>query len=571
MSSALLARAAAALAGADLARCHGRVSNLIGLIIEATGLQAEVGEVCLVGADRHREAVPAEVVGFREGRTLLMPLGELQGIGPGTKVLPTGAPFRVPVGSHLLGRVIDGLGAPLDGLGGVRPRRRWRHAASPGALSGRAGRACAPRSPLPPPRLHRPRIRERVALGVRALDSLVPCGRGQRLGIFAGSGVGKSSLLGMIARSTSATVNVIALVGERGREVREFVERDLGAALEHSVVVVATSDQPALVRIKAAFTATTIAEHFRDHGHHVMLMMDSVTRFATAQREIGLAIGEPPATRGYTPSVFALLPRLLERAGTSPEGSITGLYTVLVDGDDMNEPIADAVRSILDGHIVLTRSLAHAGHYPAIDVLQSVSRLTGEIVAPEIATAGQRLRAALAALREKEDLISIGAYHSGSDPLLDAALEHRPRIDAFLRQAVTEPSRPSDSDRALLELADSLERSLAQRSGEILDAEEILPGGAVGGEQEEQTPGSGSAQAPDRRRWNSTPPLRGLRHPGAWALTTPPASAAPATRCWFGWCFRCVTRRSGYAAATGRYSRVSGFCSSRPTARSVFT
>ncbi len=228
---------------------------------------------------------------------------------------------------------------------------------------------------------------------MRALDSLVPCGRGQRLGIFAGSGVGKSSLLGMIARSTSATVNVIALVGERGREVREFVERDLGEALEHSVVVVATSDEPALVRIKAAFTATTIAEHFRDHGHHVMLMMDSVTRFATAQREIGLAIGEPPATRGYTPSVFALLPRLLERAGTSPQGSITGLYTVLVDGDDMNEPIADAVRSILDGHIVLTRSLAHAGHYPAIDLLQSVSRLTGEIVAPEIASAGQRLRA----------------------------------------------------------------------------------------------------------------------------------------------------------------------------------
>jgi flagellum-specific ATP synthase len=368
----------------------------------------------------------------------------------------------------------------------------------PGGHTSRWGGRAGLRSTIaaPPSALHRPRIRERVALGVRALDSLVPCGRGQRLGIFAGSGVGKSSLLGMIARSTSATVNVIALVGERGREVREFVERDLGAALEHSVVVVATSDQPALVRIKAAFTATTIAEHFRDHGHHVMLMMDSVTRFATAQREIGLAIGEPPATRGYTPSVFALLPRLLERAGASPEGSITGLYTVLVDGDDMNEPIADAVRSILDGHIVLTRSLAHAGHYPAIDVLQSVSRLTGEIVAPEIATAGQRLRAALAALREKEDLISIGAYHSGSDPLLDAALEHRPRIDAFLRQAVTEPSRPSDSDRALLELTDSLERSLAQRSGEILDAEEVLSGG-VGGEQVDHTPGSGGARVSD--------------------------------------------------------------------------
>ncbi len=286
----------------------------------------------------------------------------------------------------------------------------------------------------------------------------------------------------MIARSTSATVNVIALVGERGREVREFVERDLGDALQRSVVVVATSDQPALVRIKAALTATTIAEHFRDHGHHVMLMMDSVTRFAMAQREIGLAIGEPPATRGYTPSVFAALPRLLERAGTSPQGSITGLYTVLVDGDDMNEPIADAVRSILDGHIVLTRSLAHAAHYPAIDVLQSVSRLTGEIVSPEVATAGQRLRAALAALREKEDLIAIGAYHHGSDPPLDAALEHRSRIDAFLRQPVHEPNDPASSDRRLLELAASLEHSLAERSGEILDAEEVLPGDDLTGE-----------------------------------------------------------------------------------------
>ena len=335
MSSDLLNRAAGALAGADLARCHGRVNNLIGLIIEATGLQAEVGEVCLVGADRNRETVPAEVVGFREGRTLLMPLGELQGIGPGTKVLPTGAPFRVPVGPHLLGRVIDGLGAPLDGLGEVTAESLAGTASQAGRAD-QAGQAAHAnqahtdqigarpgfRSTIaaPPSALHRPRIHERVALGVRALDSLVPCGRGQRLGIFAGSGVGKSSLLGMIARSTSATVNVIALVGERGREVREFVERDLGEALEHSVVVVATSDEPALVRIKAAFTATTIAEHFRDHGHHVMLMMDSVTRFATAQREIGLAIGEPPATRGYTPSVFALLPRLLERAGTSPRG-----------------------------------------------------------------------------------------------------------------------------------------------------------------------------------------------------------------------------------------------------------
>jgi flagellum-specific ATP synthase len=463
VSGELLDRAASALRGADLARTHGRVSNLIGLIIEATGLQAEVGEVCLVSGatrgsadgDGSANTVPAEVVGFREGRTLLMPLGELQGIGPGTKVLPTGAPFRVPVGAGLLGRVIDGLGNPLDG--GQEPTRT-------GARSTVAS---------PPAALERPRISERVALGVRALDGLVPCGRGQRLGIFAGSGVGKSSLLGMIARSTSASVNVIALVGERGREVREFVERDLGDALQRSVVVVATSDQPALVRIKAAFTATTIAEHFRDEGHDVMLMMDSVTRFAMAQREVGLAIGEPPATRGYTPSVFALLPRLLERAGTSPAGSITGLYTVLVDGDDMNEPIADAVRSILDGHVVLTRSLAHAGHYPAIDVLQSVSRLVGEIITPEVAHAGQQLRGALAALHDKQDLISIGAYNSGADPQLDAALEHRLRIDGFLRQAVTEPSDPQSTDAQLLELATSLEQAVAQRNGEILDGEEI--------------------------------------------------------------------------------------------------
>src|SRR3712207_2051779 len=274
----------------------------------------------------------------------------------------------------------------------------------------------------PPDPLARPAIRERVALGVRALDSLVPCGRGQRLGIFAGSGVGKSSLMGMIARSTSADINVICLVGERGREVRDFIDRALGDAIERSVVVVATSDQPALVRIKAAFTATAIAEHFRDQGADVMLMMDSVTRFAMAQREVGLAIGEPPATRGYTPSVFALLPKLLERSGTSDRGSITGLYTVLVAGDDMKEPIADAVRSILDGHVVLTRELAHAGHYPAVDVLQSVSRLQSEIAAREVQDAAGELRRLLAAHRDKRDLIAIGAYQPGTDPQTDAAI-----------------------------------------------------------------------------------------------------------------------------------------------------
>jgi flagellum-specific ATP synthase len=457
---ALLERASEAIREADLARRHGFVSNLIGLIIEATGLQAEVGEVCLVGTDRNRrggDPVPAEVVGFREGRTLLMPLGELHGIGPGTRVLATGAPFRIAVGSDLLGRIVDGLGAPDDGLPAPTGTPRSTIAAPPSALT-------------------RPRIRERVGLGVRALDGLVPCGRGQRLGIFAGSGVGKSSLLGMIARSTSASINVIALVGERGREVREFIERDLGDALERSVVVVATSDQPALVRIKAAFTATTIAEHFRDQGHDVMLMMDSVTRFAMAQREVGLAIGEPPATRGYTPSVFALLPRLLERAGTSTAGSITALYTVLVDGDDMNEPIADAARSILDGHVVLSRSLAHAGHYPAIDVLQSVSRLVGEIVSPEVEQAGQRLRSALAVLREKEDLVAIGAYQPGTDRQLDAALAHRTRIESFLRQPVHERSDPLQGDQRLLDLASSLQEAFADH--EITDAEEVPPLGA---------------------------------------------------------------------------------------------
>jgi flagellum-specific ATP synthase len=465
---ALLARAAEAIREADLARRHGYVSNLIGLIIEVTGLQAEVGEVCLVGAERGgrrggssaaergagaRDPVPAEVVGFRDGRTLLMPLGELHGIGPGTRVLATGESFRVTVGNELLGRIVDGLGRPDDGLGSPSGVLRSTTAAPPAALS-------------------RPRITERVGLGVRALDALVPCGRGQRLGIFAGSGVGKSSLLGMVARSTSASINVIALVGERGREVREFIERDLGDALERSVVVVATSDQPALVRIKAAFTATTIAEHFRDQGHDVMLMMDSVTRFAMAQREVGLAIGEPPATRGYTPSVFALLPRLLERAGTSSAGSITALYTVLVDGDDMNEPIADAARSILDGHIVLTRSLAHAGHYPAIDVLQSVSRLIGEIVPEQVVQAGQLLRSALAVLREKEDLVAIGAYQAGSDPVLDAALSLRNEIESFLRQRVDERSEPLAADERLMALCEALRSELSGPDEEIPDAEE---------------------------------------------------------------------------------------------------
>jgi flagellum-specific ATP synthase len=430
----LVERAARALHDGDLHRRRGRVADLIGVIVEATGLQVEVGELCEIDAGRTGRALPAEAVGFRADRTLLMPLGEPDGIRPGSRVTPHGRTFSVPVGDALLGRVIDGLGRPLDGLGPI---------GNGGARSATAA---------PPDPLTRPRIEDRISLGVRALDSLIPCGRGQRLGIFAGSGVGKSSLLGMIARSSAADVNVIALVGERGREVRDFIEGSLGDALSRSVVVVATSDQSPLVRIKAAFTATAIAEHFRDLGSHVMLMMDSVTRFATAQREVGLAIGEPPTTRGYTPSVFALLPKLLERAGTSSTGSITGLYTVLVDGDDMNEPVADAVRAILDGHVVLTRELAHRGHFPAIDVLQSVSRLEAEISPPDVRAAAGELRRLLAALRDKDDLIAIGAYQAGSDPAVDAALARRTAIDAFLRQPVTESSRADEADHALLEV-----------------------------------------------------------------------------------------------------------------------
>jgi flagellum-specific ATP synthase len=433
-SAAPLERLSAAVAGADLHRRRGRVCDLIGLILEATGLEAEAGELCEVHAGRGRQAVPAEVVGFRARRTLLMPLGEMTGIGPGDVVIATGEAVRVPVGEGLLGRVVDGLGRPLDGKG-------------PLDVAG-----TRPTAARPPNALERARIADRVSLGVRALDTLVPCGRGQRLGIFAGSGVGKSSLLGMIARNASADVNVICLVGERGREVREFIERDLGDALERSVVVVSTGDEPALVRIKAALTATTIAEHFRDAGEDVMLMMDSVTRVAMAQREIGLAIGEPPATRGYTPSVFALLPKLLERSGAGALGTMTALYTVLVDGDDMNEPIADAARSILDGHVVLTRDLAHAGHYPAIDVLQSVSRLVGEVVTPEVQDAGRELRSLLAAHKDKADLIAVGAYERGTDPLADRALELKDGIDAFLRQPVEDATPAPDADARLVGL-----------------------------------------------------------------------------------------------------------------------
>ncbi len=402
-------------------RHEGKVAQVIGLVVESFGPPASLGELAHIDCGDGRN-VPAEVVGFRADRLLLMPLGAMEGIKPGSPVVATGRRLYVSVGPALLGRVLDGLGNPIDGKGPIVSVGR------------------APLEAPPPNPLTRQRILSPLATGVKAIDGLLTCGLGQRLGIFAGSGVGKSTLLGMIAREAKADLNVIALVGERGREVREFLERDLGPeGLARSVVVVATSDQPALQRLKGAFVATAIAEYFRDQGAHVMLMMDSVTRFAMAQREVGLAIGEPPATKGYTPSVFAMLPKLLERAGTAESGSITALYTVLVEGDDTNEPISDAVRGILDGHIVLSRDLAAQNHFPAIDVLGSVSRVMPEIVTAEQLRAAGELREMLAVYREARDLINIGAYQPGSNPQIDRAIALNPKINAFLRQPVNEP------------------------------------------------------------------------------------------------------------------------------------
>lgn len=399
------------------AKVIGRVTRVVGLTIEVRGLQAFVGEVCQIFVTPGAAPVTAEVVGFKNGHVLLMPLGDLRGIAPGCQVLPTGSPFTVQVSPSLLGQVLDGMGKPLDG---TRPN---------GAGS---------RLPVdndPPNPLTRQRIKEILPTGIRAIDMFLTCGQGQRIGIFAGSGVGKSTMLGMIARQSGADVNVIALVGERGREVVDFIERDLGKqGLERSVVVAVTSDRPSLLRIKGALVATTIAEYFRDQGKKVMLMMDSVTRLAMAQREVGLAIGEPPTTKGYTPSVFAFLPRLLERAGTSATGSITGLYTVLVDGDDFNEPVADAVRGILDGHIVLSRDLAAKNHFPAIDVSRSISRLMPDLIDQEHQRLAGHFRDYLSAYYEAEDLINIGAYVPGSNPRVDKARQHINGMQGFLRQ-----------------------------------------------------------------------------------------------------------------------------------------
>lgn len=415
----------------------GKVTQVIGLVIESQGPTVSLGELCYIKSHFPDVLpIPAEVVGFREGYVMLMPVGEIQGIGPGCEVVSAQKTLNVKVGPELLGRVLDGLGNPMDDKGPLLCKTEY------------------PLQADPPPPLTRPRIKDNLYVGVRAIDGLITMGEGQRIGIMAGSGVGKSTLLSMIARNTEADISVIALVGERGREVRDFIERDLGEeGMKRSVVVVATSDQPALVRIKGAMTATAIAEYFRDQGHKVVLMMDSVTRFAMAQREVGLTIGEPPATRGYTPSVFALLPRLLERAGTSEKGSITGIYTVLVDGDDMNEPIADAVRSILDGHIVLSRKIAAQNHFPAIDIMPSVSRVMNEVVSPEHLKAAQQMRQLMAVYRDAEDLIHIGAYVKGSSAKIDEAVQKIDAINAFLCQGIFEVDSYADTEKKLIAIS----------------------------------------------------------------------------------------------------------------------
>lgn len=395
----------------------GKVKKVIGLLIHAVGLKVFVGEVCEI-VITGRDKISAEVVGFQDDSVLLMPLGDLQGIGPGCLVLPTGSALKVKVGDELLGTTVDGLGQPMDGI-----KRK---------LTG-----FGDINRMPPNPFQRRKIEDVMSTGVKAIDGILTCGEGQRIGIFAGSGVGKSTLLGMISRYSDADVNVIGLIGERGREVLEFIERDLGPeGYAKTVVVCATSDQPPLVRLKGAYVATAIAEYFRDQGKKVMLMMDSVTRFAMAQREIGLAIGEPPTTRGYTPSVFAMLPRLLERSGMSKDGSITAFYTVLVEGDDMNEPIADAVRGILDGHIVLSRKLAAKNHFPSIDVQQSVSRVMKEIVSREHFDAAGKLKENISRFQESEDLINVGAYAKGRNQELDRAVDLKMPIDQFLKQNV---------------------------------------------------------------------------------------------------------------------------------------
>ena len=417
----------------------GKVTQVVGLVIEAAGPAVSIGRLCTIENRIDGKKIKAEVVGFRDDRILLMPLGPIEGINPGAIVTSTSEQLRIPVGQELVGRVLGGLGQPIDGKGDITSRVL----------------RCISADPIPA--LQRRRITEALRTGVKAVDIPTTVGKGQRMGIFSGSGVGKSVLMGMMARGSSADVNVVALVGERGREVREFVERDLGPdGMRNTVVVAVTSDQPALIRIKGAMVATTIAEYFRDQGKDVMLLMDSVTRVAMAQREIGIAVGEPPTTKGYTPSVFALLPSLLERAGQSQKGSITGFYTVLVEGDDMNEPISDAVRSILDGHVALSRRLASANQYPAVDILDSISRLAKDLATPEQNAVVGDIRQLLALYRENEDLINIGAYVKGTSPKIDRAIEKIDSINEFFRQGITEQA---DYDASLQQITSILDPS----------------------------------------------------------------------------------------------------------------
>jgi flagellum-specific ATP synthase len=449
------------LGQAQTVTMRGRVRQVVGLTIAACGPAACLGELCYLIPDPERPGVPAEVVGFRDGLILLMPLGSVDGIAPGCEVIASGHAFRVGVGAGLLGRVLDGLGRPADGRGPViaQARKETRN--------------------VPPHPLERPMIDEPLPSGIRVLDGLLTCGKGQRMGIFSGSGVGKSTLLGMVSRNKTADVSVIALVGERGREVREFLERDLGPqGLDRSVVVVATSDQPALVRIQAAYTATTIAEFFRDQGNDVILLMDSVTRLAMALREVGLAIGEPPATRGYTPSVFSTLPKLFERAGRSPQGSITGFYTVLIDGDDLTEPVTDAMRGLLDGHVLLSRDLAGRGLYPAVDLLGSVSRLMPAVTDREHQAAAVRLKALVSTYRAAEDLINVGAYVAGTNPEIDVACAIVPQIEAFIRQGVDERASFAETRDALLALASKAQPVPARDSAAVASDAAVALGGS---------------------------------------------------------------------------------------------
>lgn len=415
---------------------YGKVMRVVGIMIESLGPAAKIGEVCLIYSDANDDApILSEVVGFNQEKIILMPYTEVTEIGPGCLVEATGKPLTIKVGRSLIGQVVNALGNRLDEESLPKGLKTY--------LTENA----------PPNPMSRPPITEPIQVGVRSIDALLTVGKGQRIGIFAGSGVGKSTLLGMIARNSSADVNVIALIGERGREVREFIEKDLGEeGLKKSIVVVATSDQPALMRIKGAYTATAISEYFRELGLTVNLMMDSITRVAMAQREIGLAVGEPPTTKGYTPSVFSILPKLLERTGTNDKSSITAFYTVLVDGDDMNEPIADTVRGILDGHFVLDRQLAEMGHYPALNVLKSVSRVMPQIVGESQLRHAQKIRQLLGTYEEKSDLIQIGAYKAGTDKAIDEAIHYHPTIQAFLQQETMEDVNFKETIEAMEQL-----------------------------------------------------------------------------------------------------------------------